>query len=192
MRACLEQLFTGLHTAQRATHTVILKSVVKYRYSITCLVHLLWHGSSYMAVRGRVRGWPSATQHHTKCESQKFSWAHTHTDHCVCGGKNTNRELLTLRLSRRLSRPRCRLRRARDDRYRSLAARVSPYYGHNNGQTLTTRSRLAFFMFRRLRGDNCSRGGSADRADTPSGQHPLRQRCTECQACNWFHFRHLG
>ena len=65
--ACLEQLFTGLHTAQRATHTVILKSVVKYRYSITCLVHLLWHGSSYMAVRGRVRGWPSATQHHTKC-----------------------------------------------------------------------------------------------------------------------------
>ena len=96
-----------------------------------------------------------------------------------CGGENTNRELLTLRLSRRLSRPRCRLRRARDDRYRSLAARVSPYYGHNNGQTLTTRSRLAFFMFGRLRSDSCSRSGSGDRADKPSGQHPLRQQCTE-------------
>ena len=54
--ACLEQLLTGLHTALRATHIIILKSVVQYRYSITCLVHLLWHGSSYMAVRGRVRG----------------------------------------------------------------------------------------------------------------------------------------
>ena len=65
--ACLEQLFTGLHTAQRATHTVILKSVVKYRYSITCLVHLLWHGSSYMAVRGRVRDVAPATHIFTRC-----------------------------------------------------------------------------------------------------------------------------
>ena len=101
------------------------------------------------------------------------------SQHAHCGRENTNLELLTLRLSRRLSRPRCRLRRARDDRYRSLAARVSPYYGHDNGQTLTTRSRLAFFMFGRLRSDSCSRSGSGDRADKPSGQHPLRQQCTE-------------